>query len=432
MGAKFGFRSAHENLKDEFWFLTKLPGNKLHEVKSLILQKNGNHALAKKLITGFKVQYFNGKKWVWYKNSEIIKTHQYQFDSLELERTIEFSPSFLASEIKIVIPVTERTISAQGRYDFLVIPPSESQVVKPKRGMANGKCYCCTSDEVREADPDAKGAIAQLDASITMQSELGDKWSNPLLNSDFGFHNSEDAKKDKKDFWIEVEMKKTCQVQQIVIQKRGDYDSYKCDAVMQKDIINKFRIDYKDGTWKNYKDGLLLETGQELEDTANIERKIYIDEQFSATKVRVYFPAGEQTGAYMSGRLDVVCVEQEEDQDETEDGTGEKDDNKNSCAGKAILDYDSTSEQSSRYDESWATSKNIFLDSKRGFMSKGSDYKNDFWISVKFPGNQHFLVSSMILKKITHSCCTKRTLNGFKLQYLIDGEWKNYNDGAVV
>jgi len=131
LGAKFGFFNGKSNYKDEFWFTTKLPGNKLHEFKSMIFQKSGDSCCKKRLVNGFRVQYFNGKKWVWYNNGDIVKTHQYKFDSYELERNIEFSPSFLATEIKIIIPLSERTNSAHGRYDFVVVAPTESQVVKP-------------------------------------------------------------------------------------------------------------------------------------------------------------------------------------------------------------------------------------------------------------------------------------------------------------
>jgi len=96
------------------------------------------------------------------------------------------------------------------------------------------------------------------------------------------------------------------------------------------------------------------------------------------------------------------------------------------------MDFDSTSEQSSRYSDAWANEKNVFLHSTRGFISNRADYKNDFWLSVKFPGNQFFNVTSMVLKKITHSCCTKRTINGFSLQYLVKGKWINYNNGDII
>lgn len=96
------------------------------------------------------------------------------------------------------------------------------------------------------------------------------------------------------------------------------------------------------------------------------------------------------------------------------------------------MDFDSTSEQSSRYSDDWATEKNIFLKSGRGFINKASDFKSDFWLSVKFPANQFFEVRTMVLKKITHSCCTKRTINGFSLQYLYKGKWINYNNGEII
>ena len=396
----------------------------------MLFSKLNHKCCRKRLINGFKIEYFNGKKWVWYNDGAIIKTHQYKYDSYDLERQIDFSPSFLASEIKVIIPRSERTNSAHGRYDFLVVPPTESSVVKPK------KTDRATCDEVQEADGDAKRAITELGATYTLQSQWSEKWANPLLGSGFGFHNSKEAAEKREDFWIEINLQKPSQVQQVIIQKRGDFDLYKCEEGKQKDVIHRVRLDFQnEGVWSTYKDGVLLETGQDANDTANVERRIYIDEQFIANKVRVFFPSAETTGAgegYISGRVDVVVVEQEEDSDETEDGTGEKDEDKGSYTNRAIMDFDSTSIQSSRYSNAWSGEKNIFLKSNTGFINKGSDFSNDFWLTVKFPANQYFNVASMILKKITHNCCTKRTLNGFTLQYLSHGKWHNYNNGEII
>ena len=157
----------------------------------MIFQKLNHNCCKKRLIHGFKVQYFNGKKWIWYNDGEIIKTHQYKYDSYDLERNIEFSPSFLASEVKIILPVSERDSSAHGRYDFLVVPPTESQVVKPKKGDK------CTADEVQEADTDAMRALAQLGASYTMESSWNEKWTNPKLGSQYGFANSVKSAQEK-------------------------------------------------------------------------------------------------------------------------------------------------------------------------------------------------------------------------------------------
>lgn len=122
-------------------------------------------------------------------------------------------------------------------------------------------------------------AVAQLGASFTMQSQLSEKWTTVNLGSALGFHNSEEASKGHKDFWLEIAFKKPSQVQQIIIQKRGDWESCGCDDGKKKCIINKVRIDYLDGNvWKNYKEGVLLDTAQDQNDTANFERKIYVDE----------------------------------------------------------------------------------------------------------------------------------------------------------
>ena len=202
LGSRYGFFNGKDNYEDDYWFSTKLNGGKLHEFKSMLLQKSGHKCCRTRLINGFKIQYFNGKKWVWYNNGETIKTHQYKWDSKTLEREFTFQPSFLATEIKVILPRSERDSSAQGRYDFYVVPPSESAVVKPIDKDT------CTSDEVQEADSDARRAIAQLGATFTMQSQLSEKWGDIRLGSQFGFHNSEESGKAGEDFWIEVALQR--------------------------------------------------------------------------------------------------------------------------------------------------------------------------------------------------------------------------------
>ena len=36
------------------------------------------------------------------------------------------------------------------------------------------------------------------------------------------------------------------------------------------------------------------------------------------------------------------------------------------------------------------------------------------------------------MKKITHNCCTKKTMDAYIVEYYDGKEWKKYQDGAAV
>jgi hypothetical protein len=71
-----------------------------------------------------------------------------------------------------------------------------------------GKKEDTTSTKSDEGSRNGKYAIMELDASWKMSSQWSERWTNPRLDSSTGFHNSADAASSKKDFWIEIEMKK--------------------------------------------------------------------------------------------------------------------------------------------------------------------------------------------------------------------------------
>jgi hypothetical protein len=66
---------------------------------------------------------------------------------------------------------------------------------------------------------------------------------------------------------------------------------------------------------------------------------------------------------------------------------------------KAILDLKSKTEQSSYWGKSWLGEKHVNLESKTGFHNARMKYGKDFWITTKFPKEQMYQVSQLILKK---------------------------------
>ena len=41
-------------------------------------------------------------------------------------------------------------------------------------------------------------------------------------------------------------------------------------------------------------------------------------------------------------------------------------------------------------------------------------------------------MSELIIKKISHKCCTKKTMDGFIISYFDGNDWKMYKEGEVI
>lgn len=50
------------------------------------------------------------------------------------------------------------------------------------------------------------------------------EWATPGLDSKTGFHNSKEDSKDHKNFWIEIDLKRSSEVQKVILMRRGDID----------------------------------------------------------------------------------------------------------------------------------------------------------------------------------------------------------------
>lgn len=88
--------------------------------------------------------------------------------------------------------------------------------------------------------------------------------------------------------------------------------------------------------------------------------------------------------------------------------------------------------QSSMYSDDWAHAKNVALDSQNGFYNSNDEMGKEFWITTTFSEEKNYEVTKLIVKKIDHKCCYKRTMDGFIVSYYDGADWKKYEGGNVI
>ena len=149
--------------------------------------------------------------------------------------TQELTWSITGSSAKgtIVWDATTNTIDAkdaEGKsYYITFLTETTIEVVKAETG---GK-YTFTKEVAEEKSEegstssgsgkkdyhDGLYAIMDLGATVKMESEWSENWNKARLDSNTGFYNSEKSASQKKDYWIEIEMKKPSEVHQIILSK---------------------------------------------------------------------------------------------------------------------------------------------------------------------------------------------------------------------
>lgn len=97
-------------------------------VNEFILKKIVHSCCTARVVSGFQLEYMQNGEWIKWNNGQIIKTGQLPGDDVEMERKIIFTTPFLATEVKIVIPVSEKHNQkwAQGRIEFLIEGPKSA------------------------------------------------------------------------------------------------------------------------------------------------------------------------------------------------------------------------------------------------------------------------------------------------------------------
>lgn len=384
-----------------FWIVVDFPKTDFYEVSQVIFKKRFQDGSLQRTIDGFQIQYYNGKEWVFYKGGEVFKLGQLPSDDKDLERSVTFDPPFTAQKVSVVIPRDQRNEGpVHGRLDFMIKGPVEPETDQdpPKK----------VKEEEAE-EPNTKLANLQLNATYELSSWWSKKWSHPSLTDKLGFWSSKKFPSTGKDYWMAMHFRKFSEVHEIILMKRGDYEP-------EKRIFSKIRIQYYDGQkWAWYKDKEMLATGQKAEDDRTAVYRIPV-EPFKATILKIWVPVSESYNSQINGRFDAMIVEAEEDPDTV----------------RAIASLNATTTQSSAWSEEYTSSANIVLGAKYGFFNGKDNYKDDYWFSTKLPGQKLHEFKSMIFQKSGHSCCKKRLIHGFKIQYFNGKKWVWYNNGEIV
>ena len=456
--SKTGFYNTPDENDKEFWIKTMFPDAKLYEVHQLVMKKITHSCCGLKTMNGYIITYFNGKEWVQYDTGKVQKTHSISEDDPEYERIIVFDPPLLASEVKLTNPRSERSdATAQGRIEFIIVgpkgdPEKEARESDDKRAAAKAKeqeeADAKAAEELKKEkeaaeakakeneaeaaekkkaaeeakknlEENGKLAIEELHSSTTQSSKWNAQWAgkNVGLKSKKGFYNHKDEK--GKDFWITTVF--------------PNHDVYEVDSLTLKkiehDCCTKETLDgvtisfFYNETWHDYKDGNVVPTGQMPSDDVDRERVIKFNPPLKASMVKVFNARKDRSSLDAQGRLDFTVlgpVEKNQKAKAPED------------AKKAILDLSSKTKQSSGWSAEWDGAKAVALDSTTGFYNTKEEEKKDFWIKTMFPEAQLYQVHQLILKKITHACCSQKTMNGFIITYFNGSDWQQYNEGDVV
>lgn len=395
-----GFHLGHKEVKThaDFWVMIDLA--KETEVTQVLLKKRPDYfkhpewKLTERVIHNVKVEYFDGKNWVQYKDGALLATGQTRADEAEKIREINLIP-FNATKVKVWFPRSERNNQwCDGRLDLVVTAEEEAKNI--------------TGHKLAIAD---FGAMTEQSSTLDVKHEDG---KNVRLDSTTGFAN---AKDDEKDFTITVDLKTDKDVHRItkmILQKSAD--------AKDESLIEAFTLQYYDGSkWLDYKNGNITFTNQKSEDKTEMERQIIFNPVFQASKVKVTFPRAHRTGANCHGRIDFLVQGIESGSAETGD-----------VSKLAMGELGSTSVASSSYKNNKAGhegASNVKLDSHSCFHNDNWEFDKTFWITVDFPKTDFYEVEQVIFKKRFQDGSMQRTIDGFQIQYFNGKEWVFYNDG---
>jgi len=236
------------------------------------------------------------------------------------------------------------------------------------------------------------------------------------LDSKTGFYSSPAEK--GKEFWINLQF--------------PDYNVYEATSIVLKKIDHKccreatmdgFIVSYYyRNEWHQYNDGAVVKTGQMPEDAVTKERIIELNPSIKASMIKLTNPRNERSTNDAQGRVEIIVkgpVEKSNDKPKVEGGQ------------RAILDLDSKTKQSSQWGSNWGGAQASSLESKTGFYNTPDENDKEFWIKTMFPDAKLYEVHQLVMKKIIHSCCGLKTMNGYIITYFNGKEWIQYDTGKV-
>lgn len=318
-------------------------------VNEFILKKIVHSCCTSRVVSGIQIEYMQNGEWIKWNNGQIIKTGQLPSDDVEMERKIIFSTPFLATEVKIVIPVSEKQDKkwAQGRLEFLIEGPKaapkkvvkvvtddgeEEETTEETKETTSGGSTTTTSGGTTTTTSSSGGTTtttsSSTDSTTTSSSSGSYGWRRAILDyhsptyqsstwsetttgndnvnltSTNSFHNSKD--KSEEDFWFTFDFPEYdfYEVDQLILKKRASGSEE-----TKTRTLNGFTVQFFDGKdWNDYDGpaGKIFRTGQTAEDDWELERKFTFQDKFLAQKVKITFPRDQRSTPWAHGRIELL------------------------------------------------------------------------------------------------------------------------------
>ena len=338
MDSTRGFYPKDSDQDQDFWIITKFPAGKHYLVNEFILKKIDWSCCRQRTISGIQIEYMQNGEWIKWNNGQIIKTGQTSGDDVNMERKIVFTTPFLATQVKVIIPVSEKSDKkwAQGRFDFSIEGPKsppKKEVTETTGGSTTtegGSSSSTTTTTTTTTTSSSGGSTTTSSSSGSSSSSTGSSgwmraildyhsptyqsshWNdntvgndNVNLTSPSGFHNSEDKK--DEDFWFTFDFPEYdfYEVNQLILKKRADTGSEET----KKRTLDGFILEFFDGkNWNEYDGpaGRIFKTGQKPEDDWELERKFTFQDKFLAQKVKITFPRDQRSTPWAHGRIELL------------------------------------------------------------------------------------------------------------------------------
>jgi hypothetical protein len=196
LSAKTGFWNSKKSIAagKDYWMAVHF--RRESEVHEVVFMKRGDKNGEKRVFNKFKIQYYDGQKWQWYKDSELLETGMKAEDDHLKVYKIAVDP-FKATILKMWVPASETV-----------------------QGVVGGRFDAMISED--EIDPDTVRAISALKATTTQSSAWSAEYSsaaNIMAGARLGFFNGKDNYAD--DYWFSTRLpgSKLHEVKSMVFQK---------------------------------------------------------------------------------------------------------------------------------------------------------------------------------------------------------------------
>lgn len=191
MDSTRGFYPKDSDQDQDFWIITKFPAGKHYLVNEFILKKIDWSCCRQRTISGIQIEYMQNGEWIKWNNGQIIKTGQTSGDDVNMERKIVFTTPFLATQVKVIIPVSEKSDKkwAQGRFDFSIEGPKsppKKEVTETTGGSTTtegGSSSSTTTTTTTTTTSSSGGSTTTSSSSGSSSSSTGSSgWMRAILD----------------------------------------------------------------------------------------------------------------------------------------------------------------------------------------------------------------------------------------------------------